>query len=352
MSAPGSAADPADKRRIRVLFVAGTGRSGSTVLSNLLGSLPGLTSVGELRYLWERGIGEQALCGCGAPVPRCPFWSAVLQSAYADRPPDLAAIRAADRRFLRLRTFPELARHGGDADGLGPQAQAYAGELARVYRALAEHGAGIVVDASKLVSYAYLLRRVEGIDVYLLHLVRDPRGTAFSWSRRRTRTDRGEGSAEMGRESPVKSAVLWDVWNAAAQWCWRRTPQRYVRVRYEDFVADPAAALRPVLDLVGSPAEVPVGPDGEVAIGESHTVAGNPNRMLTGLTRLAADDEWRTAMPAARRLLVTGAHRAPAASLRLPAGHRRRIARARVRRGSDRAAAAAVEGRSQHPVGP
>src|SRR6185437_6929912 len=100
--------------------------------------------------------------------------------------------------------------------------------------------------------------------------------------------------------------VLWDIWNAAAQWYWRRTPQRYVRLRYEDFGADPAAALRPVLDLVGSPAEVPVGPDGEVAIGESHTVAGNPNRMLTGLIRLAADDEWRTAMPAARRLLVTG----------------------------------------------
>ncbi len=305
MRAPGSAADPAARSRIRVLFVAGAGRSGSTVLSNLLGSLPGLTSVGELRYLWERGIGEHALCGCGAPVPRCPFWSAVLESAYAGTPADLAAIMAADRRFLRLRTFPELARYGGDADRLGPQAEAYAAELARVYRALADHGAGIVVDASKLVSYAYLLRRVEGIDVYLLHLVRDPRGSAHSWSRHRSRTDRGAGPAEMVRETPFMSAVLWDVWNAAAQWGWRRTPERYVRVRYEDFVTDPAAALRPVLRMVGSAAEVPVGEHGDVDIAVSHTVAGNPNRMRTGPTRLTPDDEWRTAMPTAHRLLVT-----------------------------------------------
>jgi hypothetical protein len=302
MTAPGTADEDG---RVRVLFVAGTGRSGSTVLSNLLGSMPGLTSVGELRYLWERGLGEHALCGCGAPVPRCPFWSAVLRSAYAERPPDIPAILAADRRFLRLRTFPELLRHGGDAHALGPQARAYIGELARVYRALGAHHPGVIVDASKLVSYAYLLRRVDGVDVHLLHLVRDPRGVAHSWSRRRNRADRGTGTDQMGRESPLKSAVLWDVWNAAAQWCWRRTADDYVRVRYEDFVADPAAALRPVLAMLGSTAQVPVLSDGRVEIARTHTVAGNPNRMHAGPTALTADDEWRTAMPTGRRLLVT-----------------------------------------------
>ena len=292
--------------RARVLFVAGTGRSGSTVLSNLLGSMPGLTSVGELRYLWERGIGENALCGCGAPVPRCPFWSAVLRSAYAGNPPDLALIKTADRRFLRLRTFPKLLRAHGDPHRLGPPAPAYAADLAGVYRAIGAQCDGIIVDASKLVSYGYLLRHIDGIDVYVLHLVRDPRGVAHSWSRRRIRTDRGAGPDRMARESAVKSAVLWDVWNAAVEWCWRTTPTRYVRVRYEDFVADPAAALRPVLELLGVRADVPVRPDGLVEIGTSHTVAGNPNRMATGSTRLAADDEWRTAMRRHRRLLVTG----------------------------------------------
>jgi hypothetical protein len=77
-------------------------------------------------------------------------------------------------------------------------------------------------DSSKLVSFGYLLRRVEGLDVRILHLVRDPRGVAFSWQRERARDDRGGGSGSMARESPVRSAVLWDTWNFTAERLWER----------------------------------------------------------------------------------------------------------------------------------
>ena len=43
---------------VKVLLLAGSGRSGSTVLANLLGSVEGAFSGGELRYLWERGLRE------------------------------------------------------------------------------------------------------------------------------------------------------------------------------------------------------------------------------------------------------------------------------------------------------
>ena len=42
-----------------------------------------------------------------------------------------------------------------------------------------------------------------------------------------------------------------------------------------------------------------------VDLGGCHSVAGNPMRFRTGPTRLRADEEWRTAMPAADRRLVT-----------------------------------------------
>ena len=35
-----------------VLYIGGWGRSGSTLLSHLLGGLDGMVSVGELRYVW------------------------------------------------------------------------------------------------------------------------------------------------------------------------------------------------------------------------------------------------------------------------------------------------------------
>ena len=66
-----------------VLYIAGTGRSGSTVLAAILGEVEGVFAAGEVRYLWQRGLVEGRLCGCGVPVAECPLWSAVLATVEA-----------------------------------------------------------------------------------------------------------------------------------------------------------------------------------------------------------------------------------------------------------------------------
>ena len=65
---------------IRLLFVAGAGRSGTTILNTILGQVPGMVAVGEVRYIWERAFGENHRCGCGEPFARCPFWSDVIDT--------------------------------------------------------------------------------------------------------------------------------------------------------------------------------------------------------------------------------------------------------------------------------
>src|SRR3954451_18343438 len=72
--------------RIKVLFVTGAARSGTTLVDLLLSQVPGITAVGELRYLWQRGLLERRLCGCGSPVPECVFWQAVLDTAGLSDP--------------------------------------------------------------------------------------------------------------------------------------------------------------------------------------------------------------------------------------------------------------------------
>src|ERR1017187_271195 len=64
-----------------VLYIAGTGRSGSTLLASVLGEVEGVFAAGEVRYLWQRGLVEGRLCGCGVPVRECPSWGAILEAA-------------------------------------------------------------------------------------------------------------------------------------------------------------------------------------------------------------------------------------------------------------------------------
>ena len=297
---------PGEVAPVPVLFVAGTGRSGSTLVSNLLGSAPGLVSLGEIRYLWERGILENGSCGCGEVFGQCPFWTAVLDRSGASDPVRMVA---ADHDLLRVRNLAALLRAHGDPALLGPQAVAYAAEISRVYHAIhAESGGAVIVDSSKLVSYGYLLGRIPGLDVRVVHLIRDPRGSAYSWSKARIRTDRGSSAAAMGQETPAKSAALWDLWNGTADRLWSGDPSRYVRVRYEDVMADPQAALAPALALFGQVnGAVPVAADGAVRITISHTVAGNPSRMHFGELRLEPDNDWMTHLPTSSKVLVTAA---------------------------------------------
>jgi len=59
---------------IRVLYIGGWGRSGSTLLDLILGQAPGLFSAGEVREIWQSGLAENRLCGCERPFRDCSFW--------------------------------------------------------------------------------------------------------------------------------------------------------------------------------------------------------------------------------------------------------------------------------------
>lgn len=280
---------------IIVLSVTGWCRSGSTVLGNILGEIPGVFHAGELRYLWRNGVlgtGTNRHCGCGTPLNRCPLWSTVLDDA---RPRDRSVVEhAADvvraQRSYRTRHTRRILRQ--------PVGSTWPATLAAVYRAIATHtGARVVVDSSKYPADSALLPHLDGIRPAYLQLVRDPRGVALSWLRPKEYT---------GRRGALNSTWHWLGFNLAAEAVARAHPADTLRVRYEDLARDPRATIARVLQLVGLDAEDnPVGADGTVALGDNHTVTGNPNRFERGVTVLTEDLRWHTDLPQAQRIATT-----------------------------------------------
>jgi hypothetical protein len=272
---------------IRVLYLAGSGRSGSTLVTTALGQIDGLFAAGELRYLWQRGLVDERPCGCGLPLPECPMWSAVLAKLPAHDP---ASIAAGLRQRLRMRNRLTVPPHPDDAT------------IAALYEAIHAHtGGAVIVDSSKLPPYGVLLAGLPGIDLRVLHVVRDPRAAAFSWRRRRSL----DGDERLMTRHPVwKAALLWTVWNGAVLRRWSRGA--YLRVRYEDLVQDPQAWVRRIADFAGVPsASLPFTEDGLLTLAPTHSVAGNPVRHRTGGVEIRADDEWRTAMTGRDNAVVT-----------------------------------------------
>ena len=67
-----------DDSKIKVIYIAGEGRSGSTLLERMLGQINDIVSVGELRFFWNQGSVGSQLCGCEKPLNECEFWSEVF----------------------------------------------------------------------------------------------------------------------------------------------------------------------------------------------------------------------------------------------------------------------------------
>jgi hypothetical protein len=301
----GTSAATAPRPRTRVLLLAGSGRSGSTVLANVLGSLDGVFCGGEIRYLWERGLRDNRLCGCGSPFRQCDVWRSILDGAASSvEPQDVERIIALSLRAGRVRHVPRLVGPGGEH--LMSRLEHYPSELAALYPAIATvTGSQLVVDSSKLPAYGWLLDRLPTVDLRVVHLVRDPRAAAYSWQRRKPLAD-GAASPIMQRQSPAKSATLWDIWNATAVALWRDSG-RYLRVGYEDFVQRPRLWTERILQLAGHDTDLGAVFAGErtVRIRPSHTVAGNPDRLRTGEVTLRLDDEWATRMRRRDRAVVS-----------------------------------------------
>jgi hypothetical protein len=288
---------------VPVLFIGGLGRSGSTLIDRVLGQTPGVCSVGELVFLWERGLLANERCGCGEPFDGCPFWKEVGVRAFGgwDRI-DPAAILARQGRVDRNRYVPAMLVPAL-APGYRRRLEPYAEAVGRLYKAVAAvAGAALIVDSSKHASMAAMLRHVPGIDARIAHLVRDPHGVAWSWSKTVERPDATDGVSLMARVGPARIAARWQLYNALLA---------LVRssggvLRYEDFVDRPEHATRRLLVLGGLAIDaLPqfTGPR-TVVLDVDHTVAGNPLRFRTGELEISADDEWRRAMPRARRALV------------------------------------------------
>jgi hypothetical protein len=285
---------------IDVLYIGGCPRSGSTLLDRMLSQVDGHVSAGELVHLWERGILNNELCGCGEPFWSCPFWTEVGRDAFGgwgsvDIDDIIALQHRVDRnRYIIFMLFPWLSRrYRRDLD-------AYAPVLRRLYGAVAARG--VVVDSSKHPSTAFLLRRVPGVRLRLVHLVRDARGVVFSLSKRVRRPEVLDHDAFMHRRTATRGAAEWVFFNALFH-VLRLTGTRSTRVRYEDVVSRPLDALTSVGG--GGTRELAFVDAAGVELEVDHTVAGNPMRFAHGRVELRLDEDWRTTMHARDRRVTT-----------------------------------------------
>ena len=169
-----SPAGPEPSRPLTVVSIVGPGRSGSTLLARILGELPGALNVGELRWLWTRGLQERRPCSCGVPPAECPLWSGALTRLFGEIPagsaPAVLEITSAQQRLAQRRWASAGMRTDWHHATLRAAMEVVRAATGGILDALAaETGARLVVDSSKRPLDAAVLAGVPGITQHVVH---------------------------------------------------------------------------------------------------------------------------------------------------------------------------------------
>jgi hypothetical protein len=226
----------------KVIYVMGQGKSGSTILGVALGNCTGVFFAGEL-CSWLMTSGRPILGGS----ERTEFWRGV--SDDLDGAAELFGSEAFETLERSLSPF-RLDRW----QARGRLLERYRRVTEKLYLSIARRAhATHVVDTSHLPMRALQLQHLDGIELYLVFLVRSTEGIVASHTRHVKRSE----VAERRLRFLKTNAHLWVTYLLSVFVFLRQRSDRRMLVRHEDFVADPEGVLRELLEFVGSPAPIP-----------------------------------------------------------------------------------------------
>jgi hypothetical protein len=255
---------------MRVIYIAGAAHSGSTLLDLMLNAHPDIVSVGEVlklnRQLAYRDPERKiyAPCSCGAPsLLQCKFWSAV----------DAETRRVAGKSLSELEILD---------DGEGDPRRA---PNVILFKAIATvSGKNFIVDSSKIPRRLSQLTQFPELEIYPVHLVRDPKGQIASVMRK--------------HGGFLKNIVRYEI--VQEQIRRKLTSVPHSVVRYEDLVRDPERSLNSILQPLGLSFDRR---QLDWAEADKHIVAGNHMRYQT-TSSLVLDEKWKERLTATQQHIV------------------------------------------------
>jgi hypothetical protein len=248
---------------------------------------------GEIHELTRNAFAQNAYCSCGEPIRACGFWSIVAREWTAQENESFFdEYKALQHRFESLPSIAGAPLSGAKFDRFAARTEA----LFRIVSSTS--GKRVIVDSSKLPGRAAALARMKSIDLYVVHLVRDGRGVAWSLMKAYKPDVKAGLQREIKPKSVWRTGLRWAMLNLGAEKLEEVVgSDRYLRLRYEDLAGDPAAALDRIgkmigVDLAGIGANLSRG----IAAKPVHQIAGNRLRM-SAMVKVSKDEAWRSEMP-------------------------------------------------------
>lgn len=173
------------------------------------------------------------------------------------------------------------------------QLSRYRAFLEVLYRTVSQRSdKRVIVDSSGSPLHGYILSGLDGIEVVMIHLVRDVRAVAFSNQKQKPNPSASAPDATMRTKSAPRVAVTWMLYNSLLEGLVAEMGT-YALAKYEELFSRPKREFDRIAGEIGVESRaVGVFRGGEIRLSSEHLGQGNPVRQKRGIVKLAPDTEW------------------------------------------------------------
>lgn len=251
-----------------MIYIAGNGHSGSTLLDMVLGSNEGCFSAGELTFITRDTIMEE-YCSCNKLIPDCEVWSEVIRLWEQKREISYQEYQKLRLKFERNKmTLRALINKYSPSEDFKQYCQA----TLKLFQAIQKvTGKFVIIDSSKSPQRIVILSKI--VDLHIIHICRNFTGV-FNSSKGSTKKDLEAGIEEDNPPGRTwKTIVDWIFTNFAVEMF--SIGEKAQKVSYKNFVKKPQSlrSVHPILKDF----------DGEKSFSATHMMAGNVIRLRKNL---------------------------------------------------------------------
>lgn len=258
-----------------IIYIAGDGHSGSTLLDIILGSQKKAFSAGELRFLAEKGVKNGEYCSCSVPVPECPLWSQIIEKWEKVRVLDLDEYIQIQKK---LKSNKKILAARKLLNKKPKQIKNFLDDTEKLYRIIfSVSKSDYIIDSSKAPGMIPILKELN-VDLNIVHLKRRF-GDVLNSNKKSAKKDLKKGiEHDIEPRNTLRVLVNWLFVNALTKIYSKDT--KYKRVKYETYIDD---LKETISDIVSTDSDYEALLVNRGPFYPEHLVAGNIIRLKNDL---------------------------------------------------------------------
>lgn len=289
--------------RPATLYIAGTGRSGSTLLDRILGGSESVIGCGELSFLFEvYRKHRDTKCGCQNKIRDCKVWAYVFEQL--------------ESKLSFQKKYEHYEKSSQNIEQSWPYKKIVKSQILNDYdtynrllfKSISEVAPDckFILDSSTTGRFSLFrplaLSRYCGQKVYMVHLTRDPRGLSYGFLSKpaNSRTKEWINTGPAG----IYTYTKWLATNVLTLLQSFFVPGvQYYYLNYDEFMADPLRILKEIEHHFDIDSVVYREEEGHIGFsGRSHQMTGNIAVLHQDPLRLHADSKWQDNLPRSHKI--------------------------------------------------